>query len=136
MRRIVVVVITAKFLSIGGEVMNNREDNNDSNFPSFYKNSCPGSGEDVVNESTEFVAKSEECCASARSKPSVDECDALMEKGMNLGGRDGFTCCVPGFFSNSNRDVDLSIYLIPNRKSKEKILLPKKWLHMISRKDF
>ena len=35
----------------------------------FFKNSCPGSGEDVVNESTEFVAKSEECCASAR--PSV-----------------------------------------------------------------
>ena len=45
--------------------MNNREDNNDSNFPSFFKNSCPGNDEDVVNESTEFAAKSEECCASA-----------------------------------------------------------------------
>ena len=44
--------------------MNDREDNNDSNFPSFFKNSCPGNDEDVVNESTEFAAKSEECCAS------------------------------------------------------------------------
>ena len=59
-----------------------------------------------------------------------------MQKGMNLGGRGGFTCCVPGCFSNSNRDVDLSFYVIPNGKSKEKILLRKKWLHMISRKDF
>ena len=67
--------------------MNNREDNNDSNFPSFFKNSCPGNDEDVVNESTEFAAKSEECCASARPKSIVDECDALMQKGMNLGGR-------------------------------------------------
>ena len=44
--------------------MNNREDNNDSNFPIFSKNSCPGNDEDVVNESTEFAAKSEEFCAS------------------------------------------------------------------------
>ena len=47
--------------------MNNREDNNDSSFPSCFKDCCPGNGEDVVNESTEFVAKSEECCTSARS---------------------------------------------------------------------
>ena len=59
-----------------------------------------------------------------------------MQKGMNLGGRGGFTCCVPGCFSNSNRDVDLSFYVIPKGKSKEKILLRKKWLHMISQKDF
>ena len=116
--------------------MNNREDTIDCNVPSFFKNSCPGNDEDVVNESTEFAAESEECFASARPKSIVDECDALMQKGMNLGGRGGFTCCVPGCFSNSNRDVDLSFYVIPDGKSKEEILLRKKWLHMISRKDF
>ena len=80
----------------------------------------------IGNESTEFAAKSEECCASARPNPIVDECDALMQKGMNLGGRCGFTCCVPRCISNSNRDVDLSFCVIPNGKSKEKILLRKK----------
>ena len=75
--------------------MNNREDNNDSNFPSSFKNSCPGNGEDVVNESKEFAVKSEECCASARPKPIVDERDALKQKGMNLGGRGGLHAVYP-----------------------------------------
>ena len=82
------------------------------------------------------MAKSEECIASSRPKPCVDECDALMGKKVNLGGRGGFTCCVPGCFSNSNRDVDLTFFVIPNGNSKEKILLRKKWLQMISRKEF
>ena len=116
--------------------MNNREDNKDSYFPSFFKNSFLGNGEDILNEPTGFVATNKEGCASARPKPSVGEYDSLMQKGMNLGDRGGFTCCVPGCFSNSNRDVYLSFYVIPNGKSKEKILLMKKWLHMISRKDF
>ena len=51
--------------------MNNRDDNSDSNFSSFLKNSCPGHGEDAVNKSTEFAAESEECLASAR--PNVSE---------------------------------------------------------------
>ena len=116
--------------------MSNKEDNKDSYFPSFFKNSFRGNGEDVLNEPTGFVATNKEGCASARPKPSVGECDSLMQKGMHLGGRGGFTCCVPGCFSNSNTDVDLSFYVIPNGKSKENILLIKKWLHMISRKDF
>ena len=74
----------------------------------------------------------EEGCASARPEHSISECDSLIQKSMSLGGRDGFTCCVPGCFSNSNRGVDLSIYVTPNGKSKESILLRKKWLHMIS----
>ena len=74
--------------------------------------------------------------ASARPKPSIGECDSLMQKGMKLGGRGGFTCCVPGCFGTSNRDIDLSFYVTPNGKSKEKNLLRKKWLHMISRKGF
>ena len=50
--------------------MNNREYNNDSNFPCILKSFFPGNGGDVVNESTEFLAKSEECCASARPNVS------------------------------------------------------------------
>ena len=50
--------------------MNNREYNNKSNFPIFCKNSCPGNGEDVVNESMEFLAKSKGCCAPARPNVS------------------------------------------------------------------
>ena len=114
--------------------MNNREDNNDSSFRRFFKNSCSENGEDVVNESTEFVVESEDCCAAARPKPSVDERDAMMQKGMNLGGRGSFTCCVPGCVSNSN--VDHSFSVIPNGKSKENILLQKNWLHLILRKGF
>ncbi len=81
-RCIVVVVVTVQFFSVGClgslvcavnlscninfEAMNSREDNNDSDFPSFSKNSCPGNGEDLVNESTEFVARNEEGAACAR----------------------------------------------------------------------
>ena len=72
------------------------------------------------------MATNKEGCASARPKTSVGECDSLMQKGMNVGGRGDFTCCVPGCFSNSNRDVDLSLYVITNGKSKENILLIKK----------
>ena len=116
--------------------MNNREDNKVCYFPSFFKNSFLGNGEDVLNEPTGFVATNKEGYASARPKPSFGEYDSLMQKGMNLGGRGGFTCCVPGCFSNSNKDVDLSFHVIPKGKSKEKNLLMKKWLHMISLKGF
>ena len=43
----------------------------------------------------------------------------------------GFTCCVPGCFSNSKRDVNLSFYGFPKEKN-----LRKRWLHKISRKNF
>ena len=39
----------------------------------------------------------------------------------------GFTCCVPGCFSNSKRDVNLSFYGFPKEKN-----LRKRWLHKIS----
>ena len=51
--------------------MNNREDNNDSNFPTFFKHSFPRNGGNLAYESTECVAKSEDSCVSAR--PNVSE---------------------------------------------------------------
>ena len=43
----------------------------------------------------------------------------------------GSACCVPGCFSNSKRDVNLSFYGFPKEKN-----LRKRWLHKISRKNF
>ena len=43
----------------------------------------------------------------------------------------GFTCCVPGCFSNSKRDLTLSFYGFPKEKK-----LRSRWLHKISRKNF
>ena len=43
----------------------------------------------------------------------------------------GFTCCVPGCFSNSKRVVNLSFYGFPKEKN-----LRKRWLCKISRKNF
>ena len=48
----------------------------------------------------------------------------------------GITCCVPECFNNSLRNPELSYYVIPNGKSKEKQELRKRWLHLISRKNF
>ena len=42
-----------------------------------------------------------------------------------------FTCCVPGCFSNSKRDVNHSFYGFPKEKK-----LRSCWLHKISRKNF
>ena len=43
----------------------------------------------------------------------------------------GFTCCVPGCYSNSARNKDLSFYVIPASK-----VLRKRWIEKISRKSF
>ena len=39
----------------------------------------------------------------------------------------GFTCCVPGCFTNSKRDTHLSFYVFPKEKN-----LRRRWLHSIS----
>ena len=52
------------------------------------------------------------------------------------GGADGFTCCVPGCFTNNKRNPELSFYNFPNGKSKESVERRKKWINLISRKDF
>ena len=100
-----------------------------SYIPSFFQNSCQGitaiqklsSGDSNVN------------------KPGLSvEIRRPMHETKNDGRTvvGGFTCCVPRCFSNSHRNPDLSFYSIPNGKSKQKQELRKKWLHMISRKDF
>ena len=43
----------------------------------------------------------------------------------------GFTCCVPGCFTNNERDPHLSFYVFPKKKK-----LRRRWLHSISRKSF
>ena len=58
------------------------------------------------------------------------EDDALSE------GPGGYTCCVPECFSNSKRDPSLSFYSFPDRKSEGTVLLRKRWLHLVGRKDF
>ena len=52
------------------------------------------------------------------------------------GGDCGFTCCVPGCFSNNKKNPELSFYNFPNGKSPESQELRKKWIHLISRKNF
>ena len=48
----------------------------------------------------------------------------------------GIMCCVPECFNNSLRNPELSYYVIPNGNSKENQELRKRWLHLISRRDF
>ena len=52
------------------------------------------------------------------------------------GGDGGFTCCVPGCFSNKKKNPELPFYNFPNGKSPESQELRKKWIHLISRKNF
>ena len=52
------------------------------------------------------------------------------------GGDGGFTCCVPGCFSNNKKNPELSFYNFRNGKSPESQELRKKWIHLISRKNF
>ena len=52
------------------------------------------------------------------------------------GGHGGFTCCVPGCFSNNKKNPELFSYNFPNCNSQESRDLQKKWINLISRKDF
>ena len=52
------------------------------------------------------------------------------------GGAGGYTCCVPGCSNNNERNPELSFYSIPSGKSKESKELRKRWLNLISRRDF
>ena len=58
--------------------------------------------------------------------------EASTSTNQHIATRGGFTCCVPLCYNNSkDNDKSLSFYVIP--KDPE---LRKKWLHMISRKNF
>ena len=52
------------------------------------------------------------------------------------GGPGDFTCCVPGCFTNSKRNLELSFYNFPNGKHVRSKDLRKKWIDLIARKDF
>ena len=56
--------------------------------------------------------------------------------GKRSGGHGGFTCCVPGCFSNNKKNPELFLYNFPNCNSEESRDLQKKWINLISRKDF
>ena len=45
--------------------------------------------------------------------------------------RGGYTCCVPGCYSNTERDKELSFHKFPRDVS-----LREKWINSIKRKDF
>ena len=90
------------------------ENLNKTHCSSFFQSSCPSNG---------FISEEKE----ADEEINVDSPTSR---------RGGYTCCVPYCFSNSKKDKHLSFYSFPDGKSKEKQLLRKKWLQMVSRKDF
>ena len=83
----------------------------------FFQNSCPGSSAVEVGNDRDFVTKSDGGNGKLTSPP-------------------GIICCVPECFRHSLRNPELLFYVIPNGVSKSKQDRRKKWLHMISRKDF
>ena len=91
--------------------------------PSFFKNSNPGNHAFVETkrptcEETDEVVTGGPSASSALV--ASDEEIYARRRSVAVGG---FTCCVPGCFSNSKRDTNLSFYNIPNGKSKDKQLL-------------
>ena len=86
--------------------------------PSFSQSSCTGG---------KMFGSPD--CSDNNSSSSAD-------KSKSGGGVGGFTCCVPGCFHNNNKNPELSFHAFPNGKSQEAKELRKKWIHLVSRKDF
>ena len=101
----------------------------DEHVPSFFQNSCPGISATELQKEEAYTEKGDGCA----TRP-INIANEEGRRGGKIVG--GFTCCVPDCFSNSKRNPELSFYNLPNGKSKERQELRKKWLHMISRKDF
>ena len=95
--------------------MENSASDFEQHIPSFFKNSCPGTSAEVVTEKTASPKTVREALQGLA--------DSLSENQAVVGG---ITCCVPGCFSNSLRNPELSFYVIPNGKSKEKQQLHKR----------
>ena len=88
----------------------------------FFQNSCPaGNRHQDERDGVEFTAR---------------EVDSGRPMQKWAGGSGGYTCCIPGCFNNSKRENHLSFYHFPNGISKDKQLLRKRWINMVSRKDF
>ena len=105
--------------------MENSRECNEKPIPSFFQNSCPGNSAVEGGNDEDLVTKRDSGNGKLTSPP---------DKRQKVIG--GITCCVPECFRNSLRNPELSFYVIPNGVSKSKQDLRKKWLHMISRKDF
>ena len=61
----------------------------------------------------------------------LDRSNSVASKASQSSASGGITCCVPMCYNNSKRNPGLSFYVIPKDQA-----LRKKWLLMISRKDF
>ncbi len=96
-------------------------------FPSFFISSCTETGSENCLE--EDLVAPNDC-----SDRDTDIFRPQMEK--RSGGEGGFTCCIPGCFSNSKRDNHLSFYDFLNGESSEKQLSRKKWIHAVSQTNF
>ena len=103
-------------------------ESNRNQLPRFFNNSCTGA--DSVHGKADL-----HLAADLHS-----EDDALSEGPSDLmkrkGGPGGCTCCVPECFSNSKRGPSLSFYSFPGGKSEDKVLLRKRWFHLVGRKEF
>ncbi|XP_065067516.1 uncharacterized protein LOC135693070 [Rhopilema esculentum] len=99
-------------------------DTSSNNRPSFFQNSSPGQLA-VLHQKPEAVDMGRVL--------RVGLCDEIPKKQSKAGG---FTCCVPGCFNNSKRNPALSFYQFPFGNRQEKIDLRKRWISLISRKDF
>ncbi len=111
--------------------MENTPDDSEKHIPSFFQSSCPGNIAEEEHSGQELTAARPEQ-GPGLSSVEVDGVGEAKKKTV-VGG---FTCCVPECFSNSSRNPELSFYAIPNGKSKEKLELRRRWLHMISQKNF
>ena len=111
--------------------MENPAISSNQHIPSFLQNSCPGTG---AGEATAEDDSPRNCEGKDVFRPDLSDNGKVLKKSKSAVG--GITCCVPECFSNSLRDPDLSYYIIPNGRSKEKQELRKGWLQMIARKNF
>ena len=93
--------------------------------PRFFQNSRTGTEVDLESLSLEETCLVDEGAEEPTGpRPGVK----------TIGG--GFTCCVPRCFNNSKRDKHLKFYQFPSGTRAEKVELRKKWISLISRKDF
>ena len=103
-----------------------------SHVHSFFQNSCQGTS---VAESVCNGKKTNSSTGLNAKWPNGPNAEVEGQpRKKSVVGR--ITCCVPECFNNSLRNPELSYYVIPNEKSKEKQWLRKRWLHMISHQNF
>lgn len=104
--------------SESGDLHVNKREINTFIIQSSYKNSFfQNANEDIDCTASETVNDDNTTIASTPTSSSSTS-----------GGR---TCCVPHCYNNSRRNPELSYYIIP-----KDVKLRKRWLSMISRKDF